>query len=106
MSRTEVAEWEEPRHPGPAWHEVLPHFIPLCNTIVVNCPTRLESWTDVGPESACLQAIRGGTERGRGARESQDPVQKARLHVSLPASGRVPTLGGRFRRSMCVKARL
>ena len=31
-SRSEVAEWEEPRHPGPAVDGKLPHIVPLCNT--------------------------------------------------------------------------
>ena len=43
MSRTEVAEWEEPRHPGPAVHM---GSTPLHPTLQHNCrhrPTRLES---------------------------------------------------------------
>src|SRR5215210_7547752 len=32
-SRTEVAEWEEPRHSGPFVNVgTVPHFLPLCNT--------------------------------------------------------------------------
>ena len=40
VSRSRVAEWEEPRHPGTASHRgKVPHFVPLCNTEPALRPT-------------------------------------------------------------------
>jgi len=69
MVRTEVAEWEEPRHPGPfAWVK-LPHFPPLCNTTFVHRPTkrgprhRNSSRSPLRPGLAGWENGRGGGPR-------------------------------------------
>ena len=49
---------------------VLPHFVPLCNTIVVIRPTFLERWTDVRPESRPFQAFPRWERRPRGQRHA------------------------------------
>ena len=50
---TEVAEWEEPRHPGPVVGK-LPHFPPQCNTSFYLVPTRTfrASTEAIAPQAA------------------------------------------------------
>ena len=60
-----MAEWEEPRHLGPAVHGTVPHIPPLCNTFVSHRPTGV-------PLSCsfvvfCLQMRGGGRWDGGGA---------------------------------------
>src|SRR5215217_9753920 len=100
MSRTEVAEWEEPRHPGPAVHEVLPHFTPLCNTIIVHRPTGLERRRDHRPESGRLRPLSRATKSSLGGRTAHYPLQKGGVHAALLRSGVRLTLGRSFCRRM------
>src|SRR3954452_18372485 len=60
--RSEVAEWEEPRHPGPAVAWVVPHITTPCNTFTHICPTADHASAPGCAKSAYVQGFRRGMQ--------------------------------------------
>src|SRR5919109_1562007 len=92
-SRSEVAEWEEPRHPGPAVREgtypTLPHYATQLAFFVPQTATtvRLQTHFPCKPAISCVGRPRGGR-----ASTTHDRVQTRRLHAELQSAGRARTL--------------
>ncbi len=85
--RTEVAEWEEPRHSGPVTLATVPHFAPLCNTI----PHRVRPMHDYRlPQRPLFR--------------SAEPFQAGGARWDAPASGRPFACTAHTRAQSCMRA--
>src|SRR3954449_9909289 len=84
VSRSEVAEWEEPRHPGPASHQ---QRTPLCPTLQHG--TRVATpiadiWSLCGPERPANDRV---PDVRALAPSTQGDVQTRRLHAEVHVTG-------------------
>ena len=72
----------------------VPHFVPLCNTIVVIRPTKLERGSVTGPLIPCKHAgsCGGWGEDPNAVNWAQDCVQELGLQPGLQSAGAVRTL--------------
>src|SRR3982751_5221665 len=82
VSRSEVAEWEEPRHPGPASQK---QRTPHCPTLQHGTPL----WRTTVTQRTAKALVSGHFARRRHGAALHAGVQAAVLHAGLRGGGRV-----------------